>query len=261
MPLRILTELSSRKWISQLTGRFAKSRLSKGFIPRFARMYNINLDEAEKGIGEYRTLNEFFTRRLKQDARKIDEQEHTVVSPVDALITGMGKIEQGGPFTVKGQEYTLAELLDCKDKAKNYANGHFVVLYLSPTDYHRIHVPIAGEIAEHKHCPGKVYPVNDFGLRNMKRVLSRNERVISYITHDELEVAVIKVGALNVASIQMSDTFKNGIVKAKVKKGDELAYFEFGSTVVLLINQPDFQFRADLNEGSRVRVGEVLGEF
>lgn len=262
MPLRVLTELSSRKWISRITGKFAKSKLSRGMIPRFAKLYKINVEEAEKGLAEYQTLNEFFTRRLKEHARTVDEQAHTIVSPVDAVITGIGKINQGAPFTVKGQQYTLAELLDCEDKAKEYANGHFVVLYLSPTDYHRIHVPLAGQIIDHKHCPGKVYPVNDFGLKNMKRVLSRNERMISYIKQDETEVAVIKVGAMNVASIQMSDRLDThaGLINTKVKKGDELAYFEFGSTVVLLVNQQEFKFRADLTEGSKIRMGEVLGE-
>lgn len=253
---RLLTELTARKSVSKLAGRVAKSKFSKLFIPHFAKVYNINLEEAEKKWQEYPTLNAFFTRRLKDGLRIIDPHPDTLISPVDALITGVGTIEQGTILNVKGQTYTLKEMLEDEEQEKVYLNGHYAVLYLSPTDYHRIHSPIAGEIIKHVHKSGTYYPVNQFGLTHLKRVLSRNERMITYIHNPETEVAVVKVGALNVASIQLSDRLSS----KKVEKGDELAYFEFGSTVVLLIKENTFQFFENIKEGERVLMGEALGK-
>lgn len=252
---KLLTQLSSNKVVSRTTGRIAKHKLSRLFIPRFAKLYQINVEEAERALEEYPSLNEFFSRRLKQGARPIDAQEDSVISPVDAVITGIGTIKDGTILNIKGQTYTIAEMLGETEDTKAYLNGSYVVLYLSPTDYHRIHAPISGTIVKHVHHRGKVYPVNDFGLRHMKRVLSRNERLITYLRQGKAEIAVVKVGALNVASIQLSDQLKS----SSVQKGDELAYFEFGSTVVLLFNEGSVRLGTELKEGTRVRMGEGIG--
>jgi phosphatidylserine decarboxylase len=251
---RLMTELSSRKWISRLTGRFAKSSASKRFIARFAKAYGIRLEDAEKDILEYESLNEFFSRRLKPGLRPIDPDLSTLVSPVDAMITGIGSINSGSILNVKGQDYTVEELLNRSPRMVNYENGFYYVLYLSPTDYHRIHSPVNGRIVEKEHIPGKVYPVNDFGLRYMQRVLSRNERLITYISHESGEIAVVKVGALNVASIQYVDPLPD-----QLERGGDLAYFEFGSTVVLLTENGILEPRPDLAVGTKVKMGEALG--
>lgn len=252
--LRSMTELSSRKWISRMTGRLAQSTFSRGFIRLFAQIYQIQIQEAEKPISEYRSLNEFFTRRLKPGARLIDNDPATLVSPVDALITSAGPVKSGTIFNIKGQDYTIEELLGDSSRATKYSSGFHVVLYLSPADYHRIHVPIDGTIVERVHIPGKVYPVNEFGLRHMKRVLSRNERLTTYIRHCGGEVAVIKIGAMNVSSIKYVEPLAKD-----VEKGQELAYFEFGSTVVLLTEDHTFTLRGKLIPGTKVRMGESLG--
>ena len=252
--MRSMTELTSRKWISRVTGRLAQSAVSRRFIPSFARMYGIQIHEAEKPIGEYGTLNEFFTRRLKDGARVIDTDPATLVSPVDALITGAGPVKSGTIFNIKGQDYTIEELLNRSPRTASYVGGYCLVLYLSPTDYHRIHTPVSGTVVEREHIPGKVYPVNEFGLRHMKRVLSRNERLTTYIRHGGGEVAVVKVGAMNVSSIKYVEPLTKN-----VEKGQELAYFEFGSTVVLLTEDHTFTLRNDLMPGKKVRMGESLG--
>lgn len=251
---RLLTELSSRKFVSQITGAFAKSRLSRALIPRFAKFYGIRVEDAEKQIAEYESLNDFFTRRLKKGLRPIEEDAALLISPVDAGITGMGAIETGGIYNVKGQDYSLEELLNQSPRTVNYIDGFYVVLYLSPTDYHRIHSPVTGKILEKELIRGKVYPVNEFGLRHMRRVLSRNERLVTYILHDKGEVAVVKVGALNVSSIQYVQPLPD-----QLERGDDLAYFEFGSTVVLLLENETFEPRKDLQVGSKVKMGESLG--
>ncbi|OMF35920.1 phosphatidylserine decarboxylase [Paenibacillus sp. FSL H8-0548] len=252
--LRSMTELSSRKWISSMTGRFAQSAASRPFISHFAKTYKIKTEEAEKPLSQYHTLNEFFTRRLKTGLREIHSDADSLVSPVDALITGAGPINQGTLVNVKGQDYTIDELLNRSPRASNYLNGYYIVLYLSPTDYHRIHTPVSGHIVEREHIAGKVYPVNDFGLRHMRRVLSRNERLITYMQHSEGEAAVVKVGAMNVSSIQYVQP-----LKSTMSKGEELAYFEFGSTVVLVLEDKTFTPRDNNLLGSKVQMGELLG--
>ncbi|MGG1312134.1 archaetidylserine decarboxylase [Cohnella laeviribosi] len=252
--LRAMTELTSRKFVSRLTGRFAKSSFSRRLIPRFVAMYGIAVEEAEKKLEEYGSLNEFFTRRLKPGSRPVDGNADALVSPVDARVTACGSVSKGMLLEVKGQTYTLDELLNGSPRTSLYENGRFWVLYLSPKDYHRIHAPCDGTIAESEHIPGRVYPVNEFGLTSMRRVLSRNERLVTYIRHDAGELAVVKVGALNVSSIQY--------VSPKPKtldRGQELAYFEFGSTVVLLAESGICDAREDLKPGDNVKMGERLG--
>lgn len=252
--LRLMTELSSRKFVSRMTGRFAKSSLSRRWIPRFAAMYKIPIEEAEKKLADYGSLNEFFTRRLKPGSRVVDAGEQALVSPVDALVTACGPIRDGLLLQVKGQDYTLEELLNGSPRLSQYRHGYYWVLYLSPTDYHRIHSPCEGTVVETEHIPGRVYPVNDFGLRSMKRVLSRNERLVTYIRHDLGETAVVKVGALNVSSIRYVEP-----KPVRLDRGGELAYFEFGSTVVLLTEDGTCEPRADVKAGTKVRMGERLG--
>lgn len=251
---RLLTELSSRKFISKLTGKIARSRLSRRWIKRFIRTYAIPAEEAEKAIDQYESLNDFFTRRLKPGSRIIDPGADTITSPVDALVTGAGWIQDGQILEVKGQDYSVEELLGRSPRTVNYERGFYIILYLSPADYHRIHTPCSGKIVEREHFPGKTYPVNDYGMRNIPRVLSRNERLITYIQSDTGEVAIVKVGALNVSSIRYIEPLPD-----TVSKGDELACFEFGSTVVLLIENGTFEPRSDLMVNLKVKMGEALG--
>lgn len=252
--LRSMTELTSRKWISAITGAFAQSPLSRKLIRTFANTYKIDIDEAEKPLEQYRTLNEFFTRRLKPNMRQIDAAAEAVVSPVDALITSCGQIDKGTIVNVKGQNYSIAELLADEQRSRAFEHGYYFVLYLSPTDYHRIHAPVAGKIVDKVHLPGKVYPVNQFGLTHMKLVLSRNERLITYIQAGERMIAAVKVGALNVSSIQYVD--KN---KTELERGEELAYFAFGSTVVLLAESDSFEADEGIKPDMKVRMGQRLG--
>lgn len=254
--MRWMTELTSRKWISRLMGRFSHSKASRYVIPWFAKSYGIPLEEAEKEIREYRSLNEFFTRKLKSGMRPVHESEDGLISPVDALITFMGEIRSGTIFNVKGQDYTLQDLLNRSPRAQSYEHGYAFVLYLSPTDYHRIHAPVAGTLLESEHIKGRVYPVNDFGMRHMKYVLSRNERLITYMSHERGDIAVVKVGAMNVSSIRYTD--ENAV---RWNKGDDLAYFEFGSTVVLLTSNGTFEPSPERRVGQKVKMGEPLGRF
>jgi phosphatidylserine decarboxylase len=252
--LRLLTELSSRKFVSVVAGRFAKSKLSKGLIPHFARVYDIRVDEAEKPLAQYETLNEFFTRRLKPGSRPIDPDPAALISPVDGVVTAVGKATQGKLLQIKGQDYDVVQLLGGSPRSINYREGHYIVIYLSPSDYHRIHAPVSGDIVESERIAGRVYPVNRFAMQHIRGVLSSNERLITYIRHDGGELALVKVGALNVSSIQYIEPERR-----KLERGDELAMFEFGSTVVILTEKDSFEPSADLREDMRIRMGQPLG--
>ncbi|CAH1211948.1 Phosphatidylserine decarboxylase proenzyme [Paenibacillus auburnensis] len=252
--LRLMTELSSHRWLSRLMGAFSHSRLSRFLIPVFIRTYHIPAAEAEKPSGEYHTLNEFFSRRLKPGMRIVADGADVVASPVDALITAMGEIHSGTIMNVKGQDYLLEELLNHSPHMELYKKGFFFVLYLSPTDYHRIHSPLTGRKIESDYIRGRAYPVNEFGMRHMKSVLSRNERLITYIAGANGEAAVVKVGAMNVSSIHYSDAEAD-----QWQIGEDLAYFEFGSTVVLLLENGTFTPRPGLTSETKVKMGELLG--
>ncbi|KIL41821.1 phosphatidylserine decarboxylase [Gordoniibacillus kamchatkensis] len=252
--LRLLTELTSHKWLSRLVGALTKSRVSRILIPWYSRTYAIQIQEAEKPLRDYRTLNDFFIRRLKEGLRPVHPDASSLVSPVDGTVTGIGRIHDDLAITVKGQDYNVWEILNQEQVSDTYRGGFFIVLYLSPADYHRVHSPVAGSIVGKAHSPGKVYPVNGFGLRHMRKVLSRNERLLTYIRHRYGTLAVVKVGAMNVSSVQYAEGLRD-----RIAKGAELAYFEFGSTVVLLTENASFAFRDDLAVGSRVRVGEPIG--
>lgn len=254
---RLLTELSSRPTIARAAGAFAKSPFSRRLIPRFASLYRIPLEEAELDVSEYASLNDFFIRRLKSGARAIDPDANSVVSPVDGTVAEAGIVEPDRTFLVKGQTYTVDELLGGSPHASRYDGGLFAVIYLSPSNYHRIHAPVDAAVIEFERIPGAVYPVNDPSMRLMTRVLSRNTRVVTYLQHGKTTVALVKVGAMNVGSIQYAVGTEP---PERVAKGEELAYFEFGSTVVLLWERGSFVPGDRLKSGAIVRMGEKIGE-
>ncbi|UUZ89760.1 archaetidylserine decarboxylase [Paenibacillus sp. P25] len=223
-------------------------------IPWFSKSFSIRMEEAERPVDTYRTLNEFFIRRLKESDRPIDPHPSALVSPVDAAITGIGRIDDHLKIQVKGQHYKTEESLDHSPTFERYRGGFYIVLYLSPAEYHRVHSPVTGTIIGKVHIRGTTYPVNEFGLTKIRKVLSRNERLITYIQHPNGIIPVIKVGAMNVSGIKYANP-----LAGRLNKGDELAYFEFGSTVVLLLENGPFKFCSNLCVGHRVRVGEPLG--
>ncbi|WP_274363842.1 archaetidylserine decarboxylase [Paenibacillus thermotolerans] len=253
---RLLTQLTSRPLLARMTGAAAKSRMSRMLLAKFASFYRIDIAEAEKPLTEYESLNDFFTRRLRPDARPIDPDEASLVSPVDGLVVETGEIQAGKLLPVKGQDYTAEQLLGGSPHASRYERGTFVVIYLSPSNYHRIHSPVDGTVLEWDRIPGTVYPVNDRGMRLMPQVLSSNARLVTYIRHPSGVVGLVKVGAMNVSSIQYA---RQEGPPESVRKGEELAFFEFGSTVVLLLEKHMFTPDAWLRAGAPVRMGQRIG--
>lgn len=252
---RLLIELTNQPISSKVLKAFSKSRLSTGLIPSYAKIYKINQDEMEKKIKSYASLQDFFVRRLKSGSRQIDLLRNSVVSPVDAIIEEIGVINGTNTFRVKGKEYSIAEMLGQKANYQKYIDGIFVILYLSPSHYHRIHSPISGTITHQWSLGQKSYPVNKLGLKYGKHPLAKNFRKITEVTSDGQHLAIVKVGAMFINSIEMTHTSEQLI------KGEEIAYFSFGSTVVLLFEKGKFKLDESIVTPMEVKVGEKIGYF
>lgn len=266
-----LLHLLPKNTISRLAGLFAGSRFSKRLIPLYARHFQVDLEQAEKAIDEYTTLTEFFTRRLKPEARPIAAGETVLVSPVDGVVSQFGPIREGTLLQAKGVNYALEQLLGDTRKAASYEGGTFLTIYLSPRDYHRIHTCLQGTVAGYSYIPGTLFPVNPFGVRNVPGLFSRNERLTTYLSTAFGEYAIVKVGATIVGSVQVvyDDRLTTNVRKGKpthqslhgpsIEKGAELGLFRFGSTVVLLF-EPGMVRLDHLQEGQFVFMGQRIGE-
>lgn len=246
-----LFELNASPMIANRLQAFAQSNMSRHLIPSFAKVYGIDVDEAEQSIEAYPSLHAFFTRHLKEGARPIDSQENSIVSPCDGKLSVVQDITDDSRFEVKGQTYTLAELLGSQQEARRYAGGTVCVLYLSPRDYHRVHVPLAGRVLSHYELGDRSAPVNEIGLTETVRPLSRNYRRITRFDSAAGTYEHIMVGALNVNTIAWT------LEGEQAEKGEEVGYFSFGSTVVLCFEKDTVQI--DREKIGPVRLGEVIG--
>lgn len=209
----------------------------------------------DKQLHEFSTLHDLFIRQLKKGARKIDQHSKSVVSPVDAVIEDIGIIKETSEMEVKGKIYSVVEMLGDPLSVQKYLNGTYIILYLSPSHYHRIHSPVAGKVVKQWSLGSKSYPVNKWGLKYGKKTLSKNYRVITEVKTDFGMAAIVKVGAMFVNSIELIHTGEH------LKKGEEMAYFSFGSTVILLFEKGSFQINSLINTPHEIKIGEKIGEF
>ncbi len=249
---RSFIELTNKRWTSFLLRRFVRSRMSYPLIKSFVKVFNINMTESERPIHEFSTLHDLFVRTLHKDARIIENSDYnSVVSPVDAVIAEDGIVADDVTLTVKGKQYSIEEMLGNKEKAKQYTGGHYIVFYLSPAHYHRIHSPVTGKVMNRWDLGRHSYPVNAIGLHLGKQPLAKNYRSISEIQTEIGMVAMVKVGAMFVNTIEYTHQ------GSEVEAGDELAYFAFGSTVILLFEKGVFN-KVPTNT-LNVKMGEYLG--
>ncbi|MDN3018612.1 phosphatidylserine decarboxylase [Paenibacillus sp. BSR1-1] len=250
---RLLIELTNGRWTSRILKSFARSRVSRFIVPSFARIYQLNQEEMDKGLSEYPTLHDLFIRTLKSEARIINKDHDSVASPVDAVIEDVGSINEKSDIIVKGKTYSIDEMLGDRELLSKYLNGTYMILYLSPSHYHRIHSPVNGTVTKQWTLGAKSYPVNKLGLKYGVRTLAKNYRVITEVKTEFGHVAIVKVGAMFVNSIE---TTHKG---SELEKGAEMAYFTFGSTVVLLFEKDIFQVDANLHTPKEIKVGEKIG--
>lgn len=265
-----LVNLLPKKTISRLVGGFARSVFSKPLVPLFARQYKIDLDQALHGIEDYPSLTAFFTRELKHGLRPVVQAENLLASPVDGVVSQAGTVDAGTLVQAKGVNYTVLELLGQDlEMARRFDNGTFFTIYLSPRDYHRIHSPIRGRVLASAYIPGTLFPVNPFGVRAVKGLFARNERLITYLDSTAGLVALVKVGSTIVGSVKVNyaavTTNLPGAKPEKtvvedgplVAKGDEIGRFEFGSTVIVLF---EAKVEPKVAAGERVLLGQAIAE-
>lgn len=249
----LIIELFNQKGISQFLYRFATSKKSRFLIPIYKKMYKVSLEDFEIPKEGFQTLEQFFVRKVKKGKRPIVQGENAIVSPVDGKLISFGEITDDLQVFVKGKYFSLTDMLGSIEKTKRFINGRFAVIYLSPKDYHRIHAPIDGELAEQVELGNRSYPVNELGLRYGKDPLAKNFRAVSFIKFMDTTLALVKIGAMFINTIRTT----RGL--GVVKKGEEIAYFSFGSTVILLFEQNSISFHSELVEGQSVKMGELLG--
>lgn len=247
---RTAIELTNGPATSGALRRFSRSSMSKKLIKDYIATYRIDTVDIEKPVASYNSLHDFFIRKLRQGARPIADTE--VVSPVDGKVEAAGDLTDGLVFFVKNRRYSLASLLGSEEAAARFHDGKYVVLYLSPADYHRIHSPVTGEVQRQYTLGKKSYPVNRAGLVYGKSPISGNYRLVSSVASAAGEVLVVKVGAMFVNSIERTN------LRKQWQKGEEVAYFGFGSTVVLFFERGKIEFAEGIQHGRRVKMGEAL---
>lgn len=265
--------------LSRLMGKLTHCRnkwVKLAYMHLIIRRYGVNLAEAaEQDLNQYEHFNAFFTRALRQGARPIAGDQNTIVSPVDGFISQMGLIEDGRIFQAKGHDYSLSALLGGIDeRAQQFIDGEFATLYLSPKDYHRIHMPLAGELKEMRHIPGRLFSVNPATVRSVPGLFARNERVVCFFDTAAGPVAMVLVGAIFVASIEtvwqgvitpptqrdiQESHYGNGIQQVKLGKGEEMGRFNMGSTVILLFGKDKMKWLGGLQAENHVRLGQQIG--
>jgi phosphatidylserine decarboxylase len=264
LPHRLVCRLIYK--VSRSERQWLKSRL----IDWFARRYSVDMsDAAETNVDAYTTFNEFFARALKPDARPIDTDPASIVSPVDGRLTEFGQLRNGHLLQAKGCEYRLAELLaEPPDALAAFVNGTYATIYLAPHNYHRIHAPREGRLSKTKYVPGTRYTVNRWTVTRIDRLFCRNERAICTFDGPGGRMVVVMVGALNVSSISTPALGEIPSGRAhewhaakpeSYAKGEEIGRFNLGSTVIVVFEKRAVRLRKDLASGMPLRVGETIG--
>lgn len=239
-----------RNFLSYWFGKLMHLQFPKPFstlaIWVFAKIYSIDTAAAEKNLNEYKSIGDFFTRKLKKGIRPLAESP--LLHPADSVIAQIGVIHNGQLIQAKGRAYRVSELLKDFKAEVHYNEGLFVTYYLCPTDYHRVHSPVDGVIKRFRYVPGDLWPVNQISVDAIENLFPKNERVILDI-HSRLgDLSLVFVGATNVGKISLRfepDFYSNQCKNVKflekeypspieIKKGEELGTFHMGSTVVMV---------------------------
>lgn len=258
---RVILPIVKQKFISKWYGKVMDRSISKNRIEPFIKSLNIEMTESQKKIGEFESFNDFFYRKLKPEARKI---ENGLVSPGDGKMIAFKNVSEVNTFFVKGEKFTLKEFLQNDILAEEHANSSLVILRLAPNDYHRYHFPYEGIPSQPEKIEGVYYSVSPISLsKKFTKVFSENKKEVCQLkTRNRGEILIIPVGATMVGSL--NSTFKPD---SMVKKGEEMGYFAFGgSSVVLLFKSNSFELDTDLIENTKnqletsVKMGEKIAK-
>ncbi len=268
--------LLPKQTLTTLAGRFANhpaGALTTWVIRRFIKRYRVEMHEAANDDpAAYITFNDFFTRALRADARPLAHADF--ICPVDGAISQFGRIERDQIFQAKGHRYSTQALLGGdRQLASHFDDGEFATLYLSPRDYHRIHMPADGRLTRMIHVPGDLFSVNPATARGVPGLFARNERVVCVFQNDESLFVLVLVGATIVGSMA---TVWHGVVNPPrsgqlrewrydaqpivLRKGQEMGRFLLGSTVVMLFPKQTLRFNARWQPAGAVRMGEPMAD-
>jgi phosphatidylserine decarboxylase len=274
--LKVLPQyLMPKQALTSLAGKLASAEaggVTTSAIRWFIARYKVNMAEAANPEPAcYKSFNEFFTRPLKDGARPLAAARF--ISPVDGAISQFGAIEKDQIFQAKGHSYSTTALVGGDAKlAAQFENGHFATLYLSPKDYHRIHMPCDGRLLQMVYVPGDLFSVNPTTARGVPGLFARNERVVCVFETEYGPMVLTLVGATIVGSMA---TVWHGVVnpprfgdvrewhydhqQIRLKKGEEMGRFLLGSTVVMLFPRDTIQFNSNWQPTGAIRMGEEMG--
>jgi phosphatidylserine decarboxylase len=266
--------LIPKQALTLLAGRIASARggaLTTRLIGWFVQRYQVNmLEAANPDVASYATFNDFFTRALKDGARPLTKA--ALICPVDGAISQFGRIQGQQIFQAKGHQYSSVALVGGDAAlARQFDDGHFATLYLSPRDYHRIHMPCDGVLRRMIYVPGDLFSVNPTTARGVPGLFARNERVVCVFDSARGPFVLVLVGATIVGSMA---TVWHGVVNAQrsgriqdvsyndgsklLRQGEEMGRFLLGSTVVMLFPKGPLQFNPNWQPGGPVRLGEMM---
>ncbi len=264
--------------LSRLMGLLthSKNKIWKNFfIKQIIRHYHVNMDEAlEANISNYACFNDFFTRKLKPQVRPIVSEPDAIACPADGAISQCGKINDLDILQAKGKRYTVNELLGGDTyRTELFKDGDFATIYLSPKDYHRLHMPIDGTLKQMIHIPGRLFSVNNATANSVPRLFARNERVVTLFDTEAGPMALILVGAIFVASIE---TIWHGVVTPPtsstirtwkyennppvLQRGEEMGRFNMGSTIIILFAKDKINWSDNLAPGKPIKLGQLIGQ-
>ena len=268
--------LLPKQALTTLAGKFASARLgglTTSVIRWFVGRYNVNMAEAANpDIASYTSFNDFFTRALKPGARPLAQAD--LICPVDGAISQFGPIAKDQVFQAKGHTYSTTALVggDAAAAAR-FDNGHFATLYLSPRDYHRIHMPCAGELTRMVHVPGDLFSVNPTTARGVPGLFARNERVVCFFESAHGPFVLVLVGATIVGSMAtvwhgQVNPPRTGVLRqwdyakgqVSLQRGEEMGRFLLGSTVVMLFPQGPLQFNPQWSPTRPIQLGEAMAQ-
>ena len=265
-------------FITKLMGVLADSKFPKMFLIKlFIKIYNIDITEARNNsIDQYPNFNAFFTRELREGARPIDNDPSVIVSPADGNLLAAGRINGDQLIQAKNHYFSSNDLLGGKvSLSKTFNNGNFATIYLSPKDYHRVHMPLEGSLLQTIHIPGRLFSVGYNTSSNIPNLFARNERLVCVFSADAGLFCLVLVGAMVVGSIKTVWTketpkaltkrkikeidYKSREMCVKLEKGAEVGRFELGSTVIVLFEQEFMQLNSNITANKPIRMGESLG--
>jgi len=266
LPKKLLTRLAWQ--LSTCRWRW----LNQPLIRLFVQMFQVKLNEAERSdIADYDCFNDFFTRALKSNARPLASSDIALISPCDGTISQLGVVHDGVIIQAKGHSYSATALLGDAAWAEAFRDGQYITIYLAPSDYHRVHSPIAGRVVGERRIPGQLFSVSDATARAIPDLFARNERMVAMLETELGPVAVVMVAALLVSGIETvwggpedrrpgSKIETRTAIDATLTRGAELGRFHWGSTAIVLTPKDTPLWRESLTPGRRIRLGQALTE-